>query len=417
VLPESRAAAANLPLSPATRADGGVVQRVDPLEDDGWDARLTACPSPSFFHGAAWARVLHDTYGFNAVYFTLSHNPAVPRASLLANEKPASPAHRQAPRHAQGLELVETARGPEPVERASRLPHHPLEFYALLPVMEVNSWLTGRRGVSLPFTDECAPLCADADSFRRLFREALEYARIRAWNYLECRGGKPWFGDAPASTSFYGHRLDLDADETALWARVDGAVRRAVRKAEHSGLTVEFSQDLDAVRIFFGLLCRTRKRHGLPVQPFRFFESIHRHVLSQDQGWVVLARHGEVPVAGAVFFHFGKTAIYKFGASNETFQHLRANNLVMWEAIKWYARRGFGVLDFGRTSLENEGLRRFKLGWGTQERSIDYFRHDRRKAGFVTARDESSGWHNHVFRLLPVSLSRLIGVAFYRHVA
>jgi lipid II:glycine glycyltransferase (peptidoglycan interpeptide bridge formation enzyme) len=124
-----------------------------------------------------------------------------------------------------------------------------------------------------------------------------------------------------------------------------------------------------------------------------------------------------VPVAGAVFFHFGKTAIYKFGASNEAFQHLRANNLVMWEAIKWHAMRGFAVLDFGRTSLGNEGLRRFKLGWGTRERRIDYFRYDQRKSGFVTARDESSGWHNRIFRILPVSLSRLVGAASYRHVA
>jgi hypothetical protein len=390
-LPKARAAAADPPPSPAIRADGAVVQRIDPLEDDGWDARLAVVPSSSFFHGAAWARVLHETYGFQPVYFTLSHNPADSGASLLPNATMASPA--SVPRQ------------------------HPLAFHALLPVMEVNSWLTGRRGVSLPFTDECAPLCADADSFRRLFQEVLEHARARAWNYLECRGGKTWFGNAPASTSFYGHQLDLDAGETALWARVGGAVRRAVRKAEQSGLTVEFSQDLDALRIFFGLLCRTRKRHGLPVQPFRFFESIQRHVLSQDQGWVVLARHGQVPVAGAVFFHFGKTVIYKFGASNEAFQHLRPNNLVMWEAIRWHARRGFGVLDFGRTSLENEGLRRFKLGWGTRERRIDYFRYDPRKAGFVTARDASSGWHNRIFKTLPIPLSRLIGAALYRHVA
>jgi len=365
-LPESRADVVERVPPPAPDADGSAVVRVNPLEDAGWDVRLGAFPARSFFHGAAWARVLHDAYHYDPVYF-VSGDPLHPNA--------------------------------------------------VLPVMEVNSWLTGRRGVSLPFTDECEPLCPDADSWRRLFRKTLEYAKDRTWKYLECRGGKAWFDDAPASTSFYSHRLDLGGGESALWAGVDGAVRRAVRKAEQTGLTVAFSRDLEAVRIFHALLCRTRKRHGMPAQPFRFFENIHRHVLAQNQGWVVLARLGRLPVAGAVFFHCGKTAIFKFGASDETRQNLRANNLVMWQAIRWHAERGFAELDFGRTSLDNHGLRRFKLGWGSQERRIDYVRYEPRSAGFVTARDQSSGWHNRVFRMLPIPLSRLIGVAFYRHLA
>jgi len=350
----------------ASLSNPPAVSLSNPLEVADWDARLEACPARSFFHGAAWARVLRDTYHFVPAYLALGD---------------------------------------------------PVRPTAVLPIMEVDSWLTGRRGVSLPFTDACEPLCPGADSFRRLFREALECARARRWKYLECRGGKAWFGEAPPSTSFYGHQLDLGAGEAALWSRVDGAVRRAVRKAEQSGVTVAFSQDLDAVRAFYGLLCRTRRRHGMPAQPFRFFENIHRHVLAQNQGWIVLARHGGRAVAGAVFFHGGKTAIFKFGASNAILQHLRANNLVMWEAIRWLSQRGYAVLDFGRTSLENDGLRRFKLSWGSEEHRIDYFRYSPRSAGFVTARDKSSGWHNRVFRLLPVPLSRLIGMAFYRHVA
>ena len=336
------------------------------MEIENWDFRLSHFPSATFFHSAAWARVMHSTYGYQPVYFTLSECGRI---------------------------------------------------QSLLPVMEVNSWLTGRRGISLPFTDECAPLCSDAASFHRLSEQATECAAARAWRYWECRGGRSWFGDVPASTSFYGHRLELQDDESALFARVDSSVRRAVRKAEQGGLTVEFSQELDAVRIFHRLLGRTRRRHGVPVQPFAFFRNIHRHVLSQNLGWVVLARHGRVPVAGAMFFHFGRDAIYKFGASHEKFQLLRANNLVMWEAIKWYARRGFGSLDFGRTSLGNAGLRRFKLGWGTREHRVEYVRYDVPAGRFVTARDNSTGWHNRWFKIMPVFLTRLLGAAFYKHLA
>jgi hypothetical protein len=182
-------------------------------------------------------------------------------------------------------------------------------------------------------------------------------------------------------------------------------------------LTIEFSQSLEAINAFHSLLCLTRQRHGTPPQPFAFFANIQRHVLAENQGCVVLARHGQVTVAGAVFFHFGRTVIYKYGASNQELQHLRANNLVMWEAIRKYARDGFTHLDFGRTSLHNEGLRRFKLGWGTQERRIDYFRYDIKKSCFVTVREENAETLHRLYRFIPICLSRLIGALLYKHIA
>ena len=48
----------------------------------------------------------------------------------------------------------------------------------------------------------------------------------------------------------------------------------------------------------------------------------------------------------------------------------------MWQGIQFLARNGAEKLHFGRTEQENEGLRRFKLSWNTQEETIDYFRVD-----------------------------------------
>ena len=347
-------------------AVGGAVQAVNPLEDPAWDERVAALPGASFFHSTPWIRVLQDTYGFSPAFFV------------------------------QGAAT---------------------DSEAIMPLMEVNSWLTGRRGVALPFTDECPPLIARPDHFHEFWSTVLTHARARRWKFLECRGGRSLFGDVPASTVFHGHLLDLRQGEAPLFARLDGAIRRAVRKGEQSGLTLTTSQDLRAVQTFYTLLCQTRQRHGLPAQPYKFFANIHRHILAKNHGQVVLAHHGDIPVAGAVFFHFGRTCLYKFGASDASQQHLRANNLVMWEAIKWHARHGFAQLDFGRTSLGNEGLRRYKLGWGTVERSVEYVRFDLRSGQFVTVKDGAAGWHNHLFRSLPISLSRLAGSLLYKHAA
>lgn len=342
------------------------VRLLNPLETAEWDASLANVPNAGFFHTSVWARVLHETYGYQPLY------------------------------HA----TCESGR-----------------LQSLLPLMEVNSWLTGRRGVGLPFTDLAEPLCADATSFLRLFQAAQDLSRERQWKYLECRGGKKWLPEAPASTSFLSHTLGLESGEAGLFARFEDSVRRAVRKAERNELNLEFSQSMESMQVFYQLLCRTRRRHGVPPQPFPFFANIQRLVLASGRGWIVLARHGRQPIAGAIFLHFGRHAIYKFGASDETRQQLRANNLVMWRAIQHYARAGFADLDFGRTSLSNAGLRKFKLGWGTKEEQISYIRYDPRATTFVTARDEAQGWHNRIFHALPLPLSRLAGTLLYRHIA
>ena len=342
------------------------LQPVNPADHPGWDALVAVHPRGSIFHGSAWAKTLQSTYDFRPVY-------------LMARE-------------ADGRS-------------------------AMLPLMEVNSWLTGRRGIALPYTDDCELLYSDAAAVRKLIQAATEFGRKRGWKSIEWRGGRELFGEAPASLAFYGHSLDLEPDEDRIFARLDSSVRRAIRKAEKAGVAVEISQSLQAMKVFYSLHCQTRRKHGLPPQPFVFFQNIFEHILSKKLGMIAIANWRERPIAASVYFQLGERAVYKYGASDETFQHLRGANVVMWEAIKWHARYGATTLHLGRTSLGNEGLRRFKLGWGAGEQTIEYVKYDLRKNRFVTQTDEATGWHNRVFRVLPVRLSRLIGAMLYRHCA
>jgi hypothetical protein len=281
--------------------------------------------------------------------------------------------------------------------------------------MEVRSLLTGRRAVALPFTDNCDPLCGDISGFKELFRNAIELGKLRGWRYLEFRGGQKLFGGTPPSLSFYGHSLHLPHDENAFFGELKSPIRRAIRKAEKSGVRSEISQKTGAMREFYSLHCKSRQRHGLPPQPFAFFNNIHKHIIAKNLGAIIVARWKKIPVAAAVFFYKDESAIYKFGASDDAYQHLRGNNLVFWEAIRWFSKRGTKKLDFGKTSVRNEGLRRFKLSWKAEERNISYFRFSLSQEKFVSADDESTGWHNRVFQGLPRFASRMIGKALYRH--
>jgi hypothetical protein len=83
--------------------------------------------------------------------------------------------------------------------------------------------------------------------------------------------------------------------------------------------------------------------------------------------------------------------------------------------MKWLARNGATTLHLGKTSLANDGLRKFKLSLGAVEQRLEYVKYDLRANRFVVEADGVAGWHNRVFRGLPISMSRLAGELLYKH--
>ena len=128
-----------------------------------------------------------------------------------------------------------------------------------------------------------------------------------------------------------------------------------------------------------------------------------------------MAQYEGKAIAGVIFLLFGKKAIYKYGASDMKYQHLRANNLVMWEAIKECINKGCETLNLGRTEPENEGLLQFKRGWNPEERSMKYHRYDLRNQAFIKDTGNPRESYNFL-RRMPLWLLNLTGTLLYKHV-
>jgi len=286
---------------------------------------------------------------------------------------------------------------------------------ALIPMMEVQSVLMRSRGICLPFSDYCAPLTFSRFGHELVTKKLQQIARERGWSYLELRSHSIIPVDVPAFESYYGHLLDLRIGQEALISNFSSSVQRAVRKAERSGLTVSIQSTQDAMAQFYKLHLRTRRRHGVPPQPRSFFTNIQRHLISTGLGFIVLVECQKGPIAATMFFKLGRHAVYKFGASDERLQELRANNLAMFEAIRYLAEGGAEVLHFGRTDTENQGLRRFKLSWGATEEEIRYARFEMASGSWKPSRGSRSALHKRIFRALPASLNRLAGAMIYPH--
>jgi hypothetical protein len=337
---------------------------IDPMGFPRWNESLRSLPGCSFFYTSSWAETLHRSYGYRPFYFTTGGGEA---------------------------------------------------FSALLPFMDISSALTGKRGVCLPFTDYCEPLVSDTAQFQEFFDAAVALGKKRRWRYMEFRGGEAFFNKTEPSEWHYGHTLDLTAGPQKIFAGLRDSNRRNIRKAEKEHIDVGVSISPDAVKAFCRLNAITRRDHGLPPQPRRFFQSVYDHVLSKDMGFIVLASNRGTPIAANVYFYLGDQVLYKYGASDRAFQHLRANNLIMWEAIKWACDRGCKSLCFGRTEPDNEGLRQFKAGWGARERLIKYYRFDLRKDAFIKTPEIVSPLSGKIFRKLPIPVLKMLGSILYRH--
>jgi hypothetical protein len=337
---------------------------LDPTITEGWDSLVRELPGASFFHSAAWAKVLKRSYGYQPLYF-------VKEEGCLS---------------------------------------------AVIPLMEVSSFLTGKRAVSLPFTDYCEPLAPHNEVSKVLFDAIIQEGKKRGWKYVELRGNAGFLNSKQASASYYCHTLSLTPGVEKLFSSLRDSTRRNIKKAEKEGVEIRFETSLKALREFYRLNCLTRCEHGLPPQPWQFFVNIHDEIISKGEGIVALGFFEGRPVAANVYMHSNGDAIYKYGASDKAYQHLRANNLLMWEAIKRFTGEGCRQLCLGRTDPENEGLRQFKSGWGAKEHIINYYRYNMASNDYIPARQRVSSAANRFFSSMPLPVSRVIGAMLYRHV-
>ena len=288
------------------------------------------------------------------------------------------------------------------------------EICAASPGVHVGGRLRGRRWVSLPFTDACAPL-ADDPAAAEAFAAALDRHRQESGlNGIEVRGDVA--GDAGTTLEVgYRHVIPLTTDEREMFRRLRERSRRAVKRARREGLVVQREPDLrSAHSSFWRLHCATRRKLGVPVQPRAFFDAIWRLMIERDCGFVLSAYLGSRPVASAVFLERGPTVVYKFSASEPDLTSLHGPSAVLWEGIRTASEKGQVRMDLGRTELRHEGLRYFKLGWGSEETRLAYTYFGKGAPAESRGADGAVG---QIIKRSPTIVARTIGRVAYRWTA
>ncbi|HLI05186.1 MAG TPA: GNAT family N-acetyltransferase [Ktedonobacteraceae bacterium] len=295
------------------------------------------------------------------------------------------------------------------------------QYTGFLPLCSLQSPLTGRRLVALPFSDYAPLLATDEGSANELIEQAIHLARKQRAKYLEFRTGvNPVLAEHPGlmeSNLYVSWLLPLSTDTKAVWSGLRKPVQRQIKKAQGNGVKVRFAQKPEDIRHFYHLHLQTRsKKHGMPAQPFQFFSGLWNAFAASGNMQLLLAEYEGNVIASMILLASGSTLRYAYGASDESYLNLAPNNLLMWEAITWGCTHGYQTLDLGRTSCDNEGLMEFKRRWGATQQPLPYYYYPR-TAGLAATSEKS--WK---FRLLttcwkklPLQVAGPLGGRLYKH--
>lgn len=343
--------------------------RIGPLQDPRWAEFVDRHPHSSAFHTARWLKAVQRTYGYEPIALLTS-----PPGAVLENA---------------------------------------IVFSC------VSVWPTGFRMVSLPYSDHCQPLVEDETALNSLLL-SLKHDQ-EGCKYIEIRP-RSWPSKVPQSDlplypghSYAFHILNLKSDLDALFRGFHGScIQRKIRRAEREKLTYEEGRSAYLLDQFYKLLVGTRRRHGLPPQPLRWFQNLIECL--GDTLSIRLASKNGLPIASILTLTHKQTITYKYGCSDERFHNLGGMPFLFWETIQRAKQVGFTKLDLGRSDLDNPGLIQFKDHLGAERSTLTYYRYP--------APRPASALRTRVTKAARTALShtpdwglRAIGNLVYKHLA
>jgi hypothetical protein len=339
------------------------VYEIDPLTDDRWPDLLERHSGASVFHTRSWLEALKRTYSY------------------------------------------------EPVAYTTTAPGTPLTNGWVF--CRIQSWLTGSRLVSLPFSDHCHPLTNSDEELQQISEAVLHDRECKHWKYVECRlpnSGAP--AGLERSNQFHLHKLDLEPDLKALYEGLHkSSTQRKIKRAEREQLTLEMGSSEKLLGKFYHLLVLTRSRHKVPPQPRKWFSNLLKGFGGQLTVWV--ASKQQTPVAGILTIRFKNSLVYKYGGTDERFFRFGGMQWLLWQAIMDAKKNGLKELDLGRSDLDDQGLNVFKDRLGAASSGLTYFRYPGESSSIDPTSEMSR--YRKLASYVPGGLMTFGGRLLYRH--
>jgi len=296
------------------------------------------------------------------------------------------------------------------------------EIRAALPLFEVRSWLTGNRMVSIPFATISDPLINTSYEMEKLFEHAIELMNSLEIPSIEIRSlmSSLLINDKRLERLcfFKHHFIELKGNlEDLHKAFHPNHVKRGIKRAIKSNLSFRSAENEEDLLGFYKLYAKTRKKHGLPPQPFIFIKMLWDIFFPSKNFQLLFAEKDGQALAAMILFKFKGRVSVDFQVSDETYLEFRPNHFLYWEAIKLTYSEGFKIFDFGRTSPNNEGLMQFKSYWGTEVVDLPQFFYPKEVSNKYLEWETSTGYKfiQKLCKNSPEPIFQLLARLCYRH--
>jgi hypothetical protein len=344
------------------------IYQIDPVRDPRWVDFLQGHSRASVFHSPGWLEALRRTFGYEPVAFTTS-----------------SPAQELG----NGL------------------------LFCL-----IDSPFTGRRLVSLPFSDHCEPLVDNPEDLRELLCFLQNNLKMQEWRYIEIRPLTSHLNNSSSGfmpdRTFYFHKLNLSPLADTLFRSFHrDSVQRKIRRAERDGVSYAAGRSEWLLDKFYPLLLRTRRRHRLPPQPREWFRNLS-DCLGDHLTIRVASREGQ-PIASILTLRYKNGIVYKYGCSDARFHNLGPVHLLLWKTIQEAKNDGLHELDMGRSDSEDLGLLKFKERWGATRAGLIYSRYPASTCG-AAGEGRVLRIAKQFFECMPDSVLTATGKLLYKHI-
>ncbi len=298
------------------------IRPLDAAAEPAWDAFVAAHPAGTFFHRAAWQRVIAAAFGHRTHYLLAERDGAV---------------------------------------------------VGVLPLVHLRSALFGSTLVSLPFCVYGGPLgedgatvaalAAHAGGMRAAARAGAVELRLREAPAEGVLDPAEWHARPDLYVTF---RKPISASDDDNLKAIPRKQRAVVRKGIERGLAANIGREVDGLHRIYAESVRNL---GTPVFARRYFRLLAD---AFGESMDVLTVHdGTTAVAAVMNFYWRDEVLPYYGGGTAAARTCHANDFMYWAVMRHAAARGCRMFDYGRSKL-GTGAFAFKKNWGFAPTPLEY---------------------------------------------